>query len=475
MKNKHLLVAAAVAAALGLTACGGGGGGAGVTGATTTQGVITGFGSVFVNGVEYNSNATNVTVNGVAEPNDSKLEVGMVVTVKGNVDPSGKTGTAASITYADDMEGVVTANGISAGSSTGTLTVMGQIVNVNATTVFDGSATGITTPDQIAVGNVVEVSGYASSTGIVTATRIEVKAAKQSGAEIEVKGTISALDTTAKTFKLGALTVDYSGVAAVDLPTNGLADGAFVEVKSVTVFDGTAPLVASKVELEDNGVNGHDGTEGEDIKIDGLVTAGLTNNQFEINGRTIGVTSSTEYDNGTAADLVTNAKADVEAQYDANGNLVATSIEFADSPDMELAGTVDAVDATAGTLTIMGEIIYVDNSTMMVDDSMTHVRYFHLSNISPADYVELAIYKDPTTGHLVASKLQREDGGSSTAQAMVSGVVTVNSNGTWTVAGVTVNISGATAPAVMSGSTSVEVHGSYDNVAGVLNATTIAP
>jgi hypothetical protein len=478
------LSATALAVALGLAACGGGGAGSmslttSGTASGTTQGVIAAFGSVFVNGVEYEiDNATSVTADG-ANATEADLDVGMVVTLKGTVNADGKTGAASAITYADELEGVVTANSVVNG--VGTLTVMGQSVNVDENTVFASKVASVTTPDQIVAstpgnpGNIVEASGYASSSnGEITATRLEVKAPSQvAGEEIEVKGVISSL--TATTFTLGALTVDYSG--ATELPAAGLADGQYVEVKSTTQFDGTGPLLASKVEREDNGVKGHEGSEGEEIKIAGMVTTSYSSasGQFELNGEVLMVTDGTEFEGGSSTDLTSGAKVDVEAEYDASGNLIAKSVEFGHSSELGMSGVVEAAAAAAGTVTIMGQVIHADNSTMMVDDSSARVRYFGVKDLSAQDYVEVKAYVDSATGDMVAVTLQREDGTGNASESEVQGTATAGADAsTWVVAGVTVDVSTvATLPTVDLGTTVVEVAGAYDDASGVLNATTV--
>ena len=162
-KQQIAVSGTALAITLTLMACGSGsnstsGSLASSSRTTTTQGVITGFGSVFVNGVEYFvGNNTAISVNG-DDKSESDLQLGMLVTVQGTVNPDGKIGMANQIKYANVIEGVVTANTV-ASDGTGTLTVMGQTVAVTADTVFDSKVASISSPDLIQAGNIVEVSG----------------------------------------------------------------------------------------------------------------------------------------------------------------------------------------------------------------------------------------------------------------------------------------------------------------------------
>lgn len=457
--------ATALAVGLALSGCNGSGGSSPTTmgSPSTTQGVVTGFGSVFVNGIEYEVvGNTDIQLDG-ASSTESALQVGMLVTLNGSVNADGKTGVAHSIKYADQLEGVVSVNNV-ATNGTGTLVVMGQTVTVTTETVFASKLAGVTSPDLIQVGNLVEVSGYAASNGNITATRIEVKAAAQAGREIEVKGIISNL--TATTFTLGTLTVDYSGVTGDNRPA--LANGQYVEVKSTAAYSGTGVLVASKIELEDDGVKGHKGSAGEDVEVQGLVTADYANNQFELNGRSVLIDSNTHFEGGATAQLTTGTKIKLEAHYNSDGALVADNIKFAHRATLEFEGTLEAVDVTNSTLTLMGQVIHVNANTIMVDKSDAEARFFKLSDLSVSNSTHLKItaYQD-STGNLIATKLKRTNFSTKSA---IKGAVTVSSNGI-VVAGITIDTTNAgNVPNVGTG-TLVEVEGTYSN--GVLHATQV--
>lgn len=466
-KQQIAIAGTALAITLTLMACGSGSGSDGTSGSlssspttTTSQGVITGFGSVFVNGVEYyiGSN-TAISVNGT-DQSESDLQLGMLVTVKGTVNPDGKIGMANEITYANQINGVVTANTVGS-DGTGTLTVMGQTVTVTADTVFDGNVSGVTSPDLIQVGNIVEISGYASNTGDITATRIEVKASSQAaGTPIELKGVISNLDTSNSTFTIGGLTVDYSGLTAAQLSSVALADGLYVEVKSTTTFDGSTPLIASAIYLEDDGFKGHEGHEGEGLEVWGLITADYANGQFGLNGKTILVDSNTLLVNGTTDQLLTGNQVKLHTHYDTNGNLVADKIEFKFTTAYEFTGALQAVDTDKRTVTVLGKTIYVTNSTLMMDKSSDAMRYFNLTDLDPinSDYLEVHAYKDASTGHLVATRVERENYKS---QSMLIGPV--EATGSLAVAGVPVDTSTAgTIPTLSIGQT-VMIVGTYSS------------
>src|SRR5258706_7801818 len=106
-------------ARLWLVGCGGGGGGSptSVVGPadssqpgpadssqpTVAVGRIDAFGSVFVNGVEFDTSGASFTVRGASAANDRALSVGMVVRVTGSHDDNGH-GTATEVRF--DAEAV---------------------------------------------------------------------------------------------------------------------------------------------------------------------------------------------------------------------------------------------------------------------------------------------------------------------------------------------------------------------------------
>ena len=411
--------ATALAVALALSACGGGGGGSSVSAGSTTAGTITGFGSVFVNGVEFETAGASISVD-KANATESNLKVGMMVTVQGQVNPDGSTGTATSIEYSDELEGQVVSNGIVAPSTTGVIDIMGQQITITDTTVFESDVTGITTIDQIVAGNIVEVSGTVTGLGSIEATRIEVTAATLSDHladhdSIEMKGVISALDTNTLTFTLGDMVVDYSGIPQGEQAA--LADGLYVEVESV---DGivSGQLIASSISLEDDGEQGYQGEDGEDMDVKGTISRDFDGSSFDVDGTTVIVDSATHLEEGlSTADLITGAVVEVEGSFNATGELVASSIEGHADADQEIHGTVAVVTldgVNSGTISLDdadNTVIQITNDTIMVDDREDGTlpdEMFNLSKLASGDSIEVEVYMD-SSNNLVAVKLERDN------------------------------------------------------------------
>ena len=387
-----------------LTGCGGEGEPTASTNSLTV-GVITGFGSVYVNGVEYETYSSSFSVDG-ASGSESDLEEGMVIALCGSVNPDGVTGEAVSITFSDDVEGyVLDVTGLKP-DGTGTINVMGQNLIIDTRTLFESYNPAITSIGQLAAGHIVEVSGYSSGAGDIYATRIEVKTVED---EIELKGVVTA--DTGTTFTIGSLVIDYSSASQIPSPLDGLVE---VKINGMPTSngDGTYSVDALYIERESSEhLCGHDSGE---IEIEGVVTSiqGLPES-FELNGEPIIVGSesgdSDDDDYIDPARITVGMRLEVEGYYNADGILVADEIEEEESSDSEIQGTITAIDLETGVVTVgTQEVVIIPGQTIMhdsQDDGVTPERYFDISDLMLGDYVE--VYYDSESG--VAIKLERED------------------------------------------------------------------
>ncbi|RMF22626.1 MAG: hypothetical protein D6760_07075 [Deltaproteobacteria bacterium] len=299
-------------------ACGSASSGGGITGSGLVVGPIAGFGSapgtIIVNAIEIDTSQAQVRIDGVdADP--SSLRLGMVVRVRGSIDPSGASGVASLVEFNDELEGPVD----SVDAAGGRFTVLGHIVMVDASTVFENTSLATLAP-----GDVVEVSGLRNAAGDIAATRVERKTGV---GEFEVKGTVFFHDPVAKTFTLGSLTVDYSSARVEGAPSGGLRDGLFVEVKTKSAPSGGV-LLADKIEVKSEGLGGR---EGEEAEIEGLITDIVSPSEIVVGGtQTVLITDQTKFEGGTASDLALDVKIEAKGTFNAAGAVVAKKIEFDD-------------------------------------------------------------------------------------------------------------------------------------------------
>ena len=377
--------------ALGIAACGGGGtgGGSGPASAGTnvaSLGMITGFGSVIVNGVKYETSSTSV-ISDDSDVSSSALKVGMMVRVSGKINDDLASGSASVIEYEDSLAGP--AANI---SSTG-FTILGQKVSATATTVFDGAANLAA----IANGQNVEVSGFANADGSITATRIEAKGST----EFKVRGIVGNVDPTGKTFTLTitpalTFTVDFS--AATIVPNAGaLVNGAYVKVKTSTAPNGTT-ITATKVSVKKSGLE-----DSARAEVQGLV-AGFDSalKNFTVNGVKVDVSGI-----ALPAGFADGVKVEVEGGLN-NGVLTAVKCKVENESEDELGQTGAVTAKTATTLTVNGTEYTVSASTIFKDDSNKQDRLISFASIAVNDTVEVDGYRDAAGSTVIATKIERK-------------------------------------------------------------------
>lgn len=352
---------------IGAVACGGGDtvaeGGIGGTG--ITGGTVTGFGSIFVNGVEFDTSKASITVDGMPS-GEANLGVGMFVRVYGSRSADGLTGVADRVEYADELEGIVTDV---TNIADGTVEIMGQTVHVTRNTVFVGKG-AVLAVDDLEVNMVVEVSGYPNGLGEISATRIEVKsdgAWVPGPTTLELKGIISKFSEG--TFSLGTTRVRFT--AETDMPPTSLREGLYVEVQSSAGFN-VGELVASAIELENGGVFGITGDEGESVEMAGIITTALgADNVLSVNGQQVlfvpGITTLPE--GKTFADLTASTSLEVEGVIQ-NGRITAQSIEIARPSEVEVLAPAQ-LNPNLKTVTLLGLTFQVTNRTVLPDDTAT--------------------------------------------------------------------------------------------------------
>lgn len=385
--------------AVGLAACGGGGGappvnnpppGGGIDGVGAAIGPIANFGSIFVNGVQFSTSSAQVRIEN-SPATESQLEVGQIVKVKGRIANDGRTGTAETVDFNDSVEGPVQSVDLTAS----TLVVLGQTVRVTATTVFDNSFANPSLAG-IAVGSVVEVSGFPNGAGEIVATRIEPKAA---GGLFELFGVVSSLAGTR--FNITTTVVDFATAA---LPNGSPTNGACVEVKG-SVFAGGV-LTATRVEVESCTLAVASGDRGE---IEGLITRFVSATDFSIGLQAITTTGATVYENGTAAGLGLNVKVEAEGSFNAAGTLVATEIEFEPDNSARLLGTIDSLNAANSSVSIFGVTVLTNVGTSFEDKSSANQRPLNFAALRTGDYLEVRGFEEAAARTMTAVLVERED------------------------------------------------------------------
>ena len=382
-------------------------------------GTITGFGSIYVNGIEYDTNGASYEVDDSSASDDSALAVGMVVKVQGSVNADGRTGSASSVSYDDELEGIVADLADDADDpSIKTFTVMKTTVRVDQnSTNFDGEDDASFSFDTIMNGDNVEVSGEYDG-DILVASYIEKQDSLDD--DFEAKGTVTEyndVDSFVLVLKNGN-TLDVMLAGGAEIPSVGIANGQYVEIEG-TIPDPLAfpdAILATKVELEDDDHFGDD--DDDEVEIKGILNYDAETDTWSVRDVVIAFDDNTEYKPESLMDGIADGSAagltvEVEGYYLDDVlqvheiELEEDELEFkADATVLTSTGPRDGtIQLSFGMATGTVDVI-VNSETMFLDDESS--AHFDLDSIMGEAKVEVQA-RWAEDGSIIASSLHLED------------------------------------------------------------------
>ncbi len=454
MRQAPFTLALPFALALALAACGGGGGGSDGSGAptsgpaslspTTSSGAITAFGSVFVNGHEFNTASAQVMDDDTGDTSGrvSALEVGQVV----DVDPSGSSTSVAPVAQWLHVHPLARGYVDAIDSTANTITVMGQTVSMDSGTLFSdhraclsastnactaiADATGLAATAGTTGGSYVTVDGYlfssAPGSAQIVATLVSLRDVPSGGAPAAFKaeGVVSATTATGATagVTIGGLAVDLDhATCRIDGHSSACA-GAFAAGDVVSVFSATAPALPATtfnatVAIERKHLPVQ--TAGASVEFDGRVSAstpasGSTAATFVVRGVTVDTSALPA---GTSLPAVGDMVR-VTGTVSSDGlSVTASAIKIthaARSVSYGFAGDVSAVTAGAvsGTfnVTVLGQTIVVSSQTRL-SDRQSHHWFDNDPQTNPFNIATFQTYLAASASQHVAVKAAKDSSG----------------------------------------------------------------
>jgi hypothetical protein len=407
-----------------------------------SSGSVSGFGSVFVNGVEFETDSSTFDVDGVSGTQDD-LAIGMIVQVSGTINADGITGNATNIRFDDQLQGPVTGPiTYDADRVTASFTVLGVNVIIDSgSTSFDIDgdlpASTVFDFDSIAEDNNVEISGFFDSSGNLIATRVELKDITfDTSSIIEIEGRIS--DLSGNTFTIGGLTIDASSASFDDLP-NGLIEDLSVEVKGTLA--GTN-VTAISVEGEDDLPDDTD-----EFELEGIISDYVDDSNFMIDDIRVDA-SNVKTREPASLVLKNDIRIEVEGAI-INGILVANEIE-SEGGDIKVHAMVTAVPPVTAANTfevspLSGQTITVTVSTnTQFEDDIGENKFFNISDlVANTDFVEVRGFDDGNGG-ITAVEVDVKEASKVVVQGYASAAISTPPGGTITVLGITFNFDSKT-------------------------------
>ncbi|HEX9757001.1 MAG TPA: DUF5666 domain-containing protein [Nitrospiria bacterium] len=378
----------------GSTPSGSGGGGIIGTGKTIV-GKINALDGPRVNGLKLNTVEAVVTLNGKLGTMKD-LEVGMIVSIQGKEHEEGIL-SVTRIIFENEMEGPIDSIDL----VQKTLFVQGQTVFINDATVFS-KTTGLDTLKQ---NNMIEISGYLTFKGI-QATWIRLKPISfiPGITIVNLKGTVSSLNPTGKTFFIQDQRIDFSNssVFPENFPPEGLANGLWVDVEGTR--DNPGILHATRIQKKEPTFGGQ---PGDNFDIEGFVTKISSLNQFYIGNIIVNLKGETDYKGGRSSDIGLNVFLEVEGILNENMALIAEKISFRTGNDIWIEAQADFIDPVNQSINVFGHVLVMINLHTPIRDKRDHLNPFGLDDIVSGERIRITGFQKGS--FVVANLLERED------------------------------------------------------------------
>lgn len=343
------LWAGAIAGALLLAACGGGVG----TGGTGSfaSGPITGFGSVIVNDIVFDDSAAAVQDGDGNSRARADLGLGMTVEIDGGAIQAASA-KASLVRFDSALVGPVETVNVAAGS----FTLLGQVVTVDDTTVFDAPLAGRLA--LLVPGRVVEVYAlFDAASQRYRATRVEPRAG---AAPYRLRGIVTQVDAAGQALRIGNGWFAYVGAAA--LPSD-LAPGQFVRLALRTI-----PLAGGRWAVASFSPALRALPELETTVIKGLVNSVAGSASFQVDGRAVDA-SAAQFTGGA---LVLGSRVEVEGVV-RGGVLRASRVGLRSDDEerergFELHGMIESVDPVQRSFVLRGLTIGTSRSDLRYEN-----------------------------------------------------------------------------------------------------------
>jgi len=337
----------------------------GIGGTGISQGTITAFGSIFVNGVEWELDRAAIELDG-AVASETDLRVGMRVRVIGDFSGDGTTGSAASVRFDDSVEGPIADLPVltSPGGSEKSFTILGQTILVDEfDTVFADGASFVS----LAMDQVLEVSGFDEGPTTIRASRVSLRGMFPGVRAASLSGTVSNLlknPDGSGIFEVSGITIRYLAATAFEeLTRDSLVDGVFVDVAGDLRVSGTE-LDADEIEREDESFGVADL---EDIEVEGVVSSFVSLGDFKLDGSTVDASGATLDPPGLV--VANGSFIEVEGRLE-SGVIVAVVLKSEEAEEGEIAirASISSIDAAAREVTMLGVVVFADGETEIQDE-----------------------------------------------------------------------------------------------------------
>ena len=385
----------------------------------SSQGVISGFGSIYINGKKYNTDNANIAINGQASSSISNLKVGMKISLTSSSNGNGDN-IATSVIYDTEIKGYIQ----SIDRNNQQILIADTIVQYNDLTHFID-----TTETALTVEQFIEVSGYLQADGSFLATYIE-QDDSPSGINEYTAGIVSNLNIAEQQFTINNTLIDYANSVLEGV----LADNIYVRVKGSFANN---VFVATNVDAADESDYYKDDNNNiTRYEIEGLVTA-ISSTSIDVNGRNYIFSSDMTFDAAQLSDIAIGQY--VELYIEKESGLV-TNIDvdsISAKVDGKTKGRIESIDLPNTRITVSGVIYQFTEQSRFEDDDQ---QYFNFASLSVDDYVEI-VFQQTTPFSIL--RIEREDQAEYNDEWETKGLVSSIAGNQITVNGIHIELSAA--------------------------------
>ncbi|MFH6954174.1 DUF5666 domain-containing protein [Pseudoalteromonas sp. XMcav1-K] len=379
--------------------------------ATQTIGTVSGFGSLYVNGVRYNTDNADFTINGQPGSEDA-IRLGDRVVLSGLTNNQGRF-IANSVNY----EATATGHIQHIDYANETITVHGQ------TFVLTGESNlEEVTFDALKQGDFVEISAVYSEQSGFLISKLERKDDEDT---LSLTAKVTALDSVNNTLTINDTTFDTSNVT---VPPE-LAVGDIVEIEFNQLNDVNV--------ITDIEIGHYDEQDGVSVILDGPIV-NVTDSSITIANTQVLINDDTDFEDISLAQLANGTRVVVEAIIIDNQH-IAEEIALYVSADSDIEGVITDIDLALNNITVNEREYTITPFTLFDDESGADDKQLALSSLGIGDFVEIDFYNDDN-GNAFVTKLEREEQPENDDDISISGKVSnINlDTNTFNVSGITV-------------------------------------
>ena len=210
-------------------------------------GPISRFGSLYVNGIKYETDQAHVDF--IHEQGINKLSVGMMVRIQADWRPaSNRTFDAQKVRFDQQVKGPISK--ITPTSLGAQITILGALITINEDTVMDN-----TLLKNLKMGHVLVVSGIPNTDGSLLATYVSRRSlALKTQQIVEIESKVLAIDVAQQLITLKGLPVKAINTKWINTNFNSLKIGDTIEVLGL-YNSSENQLFATNITLKNSSLN----------------------------------------------------------------------------------------------------------------------------------------------------------------------------------------------------------------------------